>query len=75
MKKANALMRRVLSFCMVVMLAAGMLVIPSEKVAADTTANQKIQDAKNAVVEVMVSVQNKLGKWVDLKWSTVYSSV
>ena len=70
MKKANALMRRVLSFCMVVMLAAGMLVIPSEKVAADTTANQKIQDAKNAVVEVMVSVQNKLGKWVDLVGGT-----
>ena len=70
MKKANALMRRVLSFCMVVMLVAGMLVIPSEKVAADTTANQKIQDAKNAVVEVMVSVQNKLGKWVDLVGGT-----
>lgn len=70
MKKANALMRRVLSFCMAVMLVAGMLVIPSEKVAADTTANQKIQDAKNAVVEVMVSVQNKLGKWVDLVGGT-----
>lgn len=31
MKKVNALMRRVLSFCMVAMLAVGMLVVPSEK--------------------------------------------
>ena len=70
MKKANALMRRVLSFCMVVMLAAGMLVIPSEKVAAETSANQNIQDAKNAVVQVMVCVQNKLGDWVNLVGGT-----
>lgn len=64
MKKVNALMRRVLSFCMAAMLAVGMLVVPSEKVAAETSANQNIQDAKNAVVQVMVCVQNKLGELV-----------
>lgn len=70
MKKANALMRRVLSFCMVAMLAVGMLVVPSEKVAAETSANQNIQDAKNAVVQVMVCVQNKLGDWYNLVGGT-----
>lgn len=70
MKKVNALMRRVLSFCMVAMLAVGMLVVPSEKVAAETSANQNIQDAKNAVVQVMVCVQNKLGDWYNLVGGT-----
>lgn len=70
MKKVNALMRRVLSFCMVAMLAVGMLVVPSEKVSAETSANQNIQDAKNAVVQVMVCVQNKLGDWYNLVGGT-----
>ena len=70
MKKANTLMKRVLSFCMAAMLALGMLVVPTEKVSADTTANQNIQDAKNAVVQVMVCVQNKLGDWYNLVGGT-----
>lgn len=63
-------MKRVLSFCMAAMLALGMLVVPTEKVSADTTANQNIQDAKNAVVQVMVCVQNKLGDWYNLVGGT-----
>lgn len=65
MKRVRELTRKIFSFCMVAVLALGMLVVPAEKTAA-ATINEKIQDAKEAVVGIMVAVQNPLGDWQDV---------
>lgn len=70
MKKKNEWMRRILPFCMAVMLALGMLFVPSENVKAETVANENIQNAKNAVVQIMVCVQDEVGNWYNLVGGT-----
>ena len=70
MKRVRELTRKFFTFFMVVALALGMLVVPTEKTAASETGNQRIQDAKNAVVQVMVCVQDPLGDWYDLVGGT-----
>ena len=70
MKKKNEWMRRILSFGMAMMLALGMLFMPSENVKAETVANENIQNAKNAVVQIMVCVQDEVGNWYNLVGGT-----
>ena len=57
MKRVKQAMNKVFSFCMVVMLVLGMAVIPAEKTNA-ANVNEQIQNAKNAVVQVMVCVKD-----------------
>lgn len=70
MKRVRELTRKFFTFCMVAALALGMLVVPTEKAAASETGNQRIQDAKNAVVQVMVCVQDPVGDWYNLVGGT-----
>ena len=57
MKRVKQAMNKVFSFCMVVMLVLGMAVIPAEKTNA-ANVNEQIQNAKNAVVQVMACVKD-----------------
>lgn len=65
MKRVKQAMNKVFSFCMVVILVLGMAVIPAEKTNA-ANVNEQIQNAKNAVVQVMVCVKDPYGNWTNL---------
>ena len=65
MKRVKQAMNKVFSFCMVMMLVLGMAVIPAEKTNA-ANVNEQIQNAKNAVVQVMVCVKDPYGNWTNL---------
>lgn len=63
--RERKLVKKILSFCMVLGLVLGILTVPAEQVSA-TTANEKALEAQNAVVQVMVCAKNSVEDWVNI---------